>query len=105
MSEIGESRDNRRVQIEANDLTTMEQEFRYFRAVPAKYTSHDPRCQIISWKDFRELRNWLVDRNWSHEEKVALGIVDEVFEVDAESFRRLVGDARAALDKLYEELA
>lgn len=60
---------------------------------------------ILAWKDFAELRNWLVDRNWSHEEKVALGIVDEVFEVDAESFRRLVGDAKAALDKLYEELA
>lgn len=105
VSEIGESRDNRRVPIEANDLTAMEQEFRYFRAAPARYVSHDPRCRILAWKDFADLRNWLVDRNWSHEEKVALGIVDEVFEVDAESFRRLVGDAKAALDKLYEELA
>lgn len=105
VSEIGESRDARRVAIEANDLSTMEQEFCYFRSSPKTYVSSDPRCKIIVWKDFDELRNWLVDRNWSHEEKVELGIVEEVFEVDAETFRDLVGDAKAALDQLYKELA
>lgn len=105
VSEIGESRDTRRVAIQANDLTTMEQEFRYFNSSPNSYISSDPRCKIIAWKDFDQLRNWLVDRNWSHEEKVALGIVEEVFEVDAETFRDLVGDAKAALDQLYKELA
>lgn len=105
VSEIGESRDTRRVEIAANDLTTMEQEFRYFRASPNSYVSSDQRCKILSWPDFAKLRNWLVDRNWSHEEKVALGIAEEIFEVDADSFRSLVGDAKAALDKLYEELA
>jgi type I restriction enzyme M protein len=105
VSEIGESRDTRRVAIPANDLTTMEQEFRYFRSSPNFYSSSDARCRIITWRDFSELRNWLVDRNWSHEEKVALGIVEEIFEVDADTFRGLVGDAKAALDILYEELA
>lgn len=105
VSEIGESRDTRRVAIPANDLTTMEQEFCYFRSSPNTYTSKDPRCRILAWSDFSELRNWLVDRNWSHEEKVELGIVEENFEVDADTFRDLVGDAKAALDKLYGELA
>lgn len=105
VSEIGESRDTRRIAIKANDLTTMEQEFRYFRSSPKSYSSSDPRCKIVPWKDFDQLRNWLVDRNWSHEEKVALGIVEEVFEVDADTFRGLVGDAKAALDQLYKELA
>jgi type I restriction enzyme M protein len=105
VSEIGESRDTRRVAIEANDMTTMEQEFRYFRASPTLYGSSDPRCRIIQWSHFAELRNWLVDRNWSHEEKVALGIVEEAFEVDADSFRSLVGDAREALEKLLKELS
>jgi hypothetical protein len=105
ISEIGESRDTRRVPIDANDLVQMEQEFRYFRAAPHRYESRDPRCKIIPWEEFVGLRNWLVDRSWTHEEKVALGIVEETFEVDPESFRKLVGDAKAALDRLYEDLA
>jgi type I restriction enzyme M protein len=105
VSEIGESRDTRRVPIPANDLSTMEQEFRYFNASPDTYVSRDERCKIIAWQEFSDLRNWLVDRNWSHNEKVALGIVEENFEVDAETFRDLVGDAKAALEKLFEELA
>ncbi|WP_367190103.1 class I SAM-dependent DNA methyltransferase [Burkholderia sp. Ed8] len=105
VSEIGESRDARRVAIEENDLTTMEQEFRYFRSSPKKYKTADPRCRIMQWTEFDEFRNWLVDRNWSHEEKVALGVVEDVFEVDADSFRQLVGDAKDALDRLFGELS
>ncbi|MDW9398610.1 N-6 DNA methylase [Sinorhizobium meliloti] len=105
VSEIGESRDTRRVQMDANDLTTMEHEFRFFRSSPDKYVSRDPRCKILPWSDFVELRNWLVDRNWAHEDKVALGIVEEAFEVDADGFRDLVSDAREALNRLFGELA
>lgn len=105
VSEIGESRDTRRVAIPANDLTTLEREFGFFRALPAQYKSSDQRCKILGWGEFDTLRHWLVDRNWSHEEKVELGIVEEVVEVDLESFRALVGDARTALDKLLSELA
>jgi type I restriction-modification system DNA methylase subunit len=105
VSEIGESRDARRDAIPANDLTTMEQEFRYFRSSPNSYRSNDARCKLLTWRDFDNLRNWLVDRLWSHDEKVELGIVEEIFEVDSGTFRDLVGDAKAALDNLYEELA
>ncbi|MCL4672633.1 MAG: N-6 DNA methylase [Sphingomonadaceae bacterium] len=105
VSEIGESRDTRRVAIPANDLTTLEREFGFFRALPAQYKSSDQRCKILGGGEFDTLRHWLVDRNWSHEEKVELGIVEEVVEVDLESFRALVGDARTALDKLLSELA
>ena len=104
VSEIGESRDARRVAIPANDLTTMEQEYRYFQASPKSYTSSDERCRILQWSEFAKLGNWLVDRNWTHDEKVALGIVEEIFEVDTDTFRDLVGDAKEALELLYKEL-
>jgi hypothetical protein len=84
---------------------TLEQEFRFFRSSPKSYESNDPRCKILPWKEFEELRNWLVDRNWSHEEKVELGIVEENFEVDPEEFRDLVGDAKKDLESLLTELA
>lgn len=104
VSEIGESRDARRVPIPKNDLATMELEFGYFRASPKGYASADARCKIMPWNDFAELRNWLVDRNWSHEEKVELGIAEETFEVDGDTFRGLVRDAKEALGRLYREL-
>jgi type I restriction enzyme M protein len=105
VSEVGESRDTRRVATDANDLGTMEQEFRYFRSSRATYKSGDTRCKIVDWADFDAMRNWLVDRTWTHEEKVALGIVEENFEVDRDAFRGLVGDARQALDALLTALA
>jgi type I restriction enzyme M protein len=104
VSEIGESRDTRRVPIEANDLTAMEEQFRFFRASPNTFESNEPRCKLITWSEFDRMRNWLVDRRWSHDEKVALNIVDETFELDADAFRDLVGDARSALDALLREL-
>lgn len=104
VSEIGESRDTRRVAIPANDLHEMEKEFGFFKSSPNTYSSDNARCRIVPWSEFATLRNWLIDRNWTHEEKVALGIVEEHFEVDGEAFKALVRDARSALDTLFEEL-
>lgn len=105
VSEIGESRDSRRVPIDDNDMTTMEREYGYFRAAPAKYKSTDPRCKIVPWADFSALSNWLVDRNWTMAEKIDLGIAEKSAEVDGETFRGLVHEAKQALDRLYKELS
>lgn len=104
VSEIGESRDARRDPIEANDLLEMEREYLTFRAIGKQHVTQDPRCKLVPWDEFDAQRNWLVDRRWSHEEKVDLGIVEEDVEVDTAEFRRLVGDAREALDELLAEL-
>ena len=104
ISEIGESRDSRRVPIAQNDLDDMEKQFRFFRASPTEYAADNARLKIVGWEEFAQLRNWLVDRRWSFEEKVALGIIDESFEVDAEAFRGLVREAREALEALQGEL-
>lgn len=105
VSEVGESRDSRRVPIEENDMKTMEEEFAYFRAAPSQYTSADPRCKILLWDEFSALPNWLVDRNWTIDEKVALGIAEKSVEVDGATFRALVNEAKRALDQLAMELS
>ena len=104
VSEIGESRDTRRVPVDANDLVPMVEQFRFFRASPDTFSSSEARCRLVPWAEFDQMRNWLVDRNWTHDEKVELGIVEEAFEVGPDEFRDLVGDARAALDALMKEL-
>jgi type I restriction-modification system DNA methylase subunit len=104
VSEIGESRDARRVPIESNDLISMRDAFKFFSAAPSRYKSNDPRCKVVKWEDFSKARHWMVDRSWTHEEKVSLGIVDENYEVDAEGFKGLVREAYAALEQLQREL-
>lgn len=104
VSEIGESRDARRVRIPENDLGTMELAYQYFRAAPDKYVPTDPRCKIYSWEAFSDLRTWLVDRLWTHEEKVGLGIAEEVFEVDGDTMAKMIDEASAALDALRAAL-
>ena len=104
VSEIGESRDTRRDLIKTNDLNEMVNNFTFFRAAPSIYTTTDPRCKIVPWDTFDQQTNWLVDRSWSHEEKVALGVADEVYEMDPSEFRSLVQDANKALASLLKEL-
>lgn len=105
ISEIGESRDTRRVETTDNDLITMSQAFRFFRASPETYATDDPRCKVVSWTSFSALGNWLVDRFWSHEEKVAIGIAEEIAEVDADGLRDIISNARSALNLLEAALA
>lgn len=104
ISEIGESRDTRRVRIEQNDLLGMQEEFAYFTTNRAGYASTDERCKIVPFSEINGKPNWLVDRNWTSEEKVALGIVDEVVEVDADTLKKIVSDAQASLAALLGEL-
>jgi type I restriction-modification system DNA methylase subunit len=105
VSEIGESRDTRRIAIPRNDLSEMTTQFRYFATNPTLYAAVDPRCKLISFADFDSLSNWLVDRIWTPEERVALGIEEASYEVDADEFRALVTEARNALDDLLGELS
>lgn len=104
VSEVGESRDARRVPIGMNDLTGMREQFGYFSTNRSSFVSTDPRCKILPIAALEGSSNWLVDRNWTGEEKVQLGIVEETVEVDADSFRKMVNDARDSLALLLGEM-
>lgn len=69
VSEIGESRDNYRFPIKTNHLNEAKILFRQFASSPNDFTSPSGRCKVISFDDFLSLRNWLIDRAWSDEEK------------------------------------
>jgi type I restriction enzyme M protein len=76
----------------------------HFKAAPDKFSSADPRCKILPWAKFDGLRTWLVDRLWTHEEKVELGIAEEIFEVDGDTMVKMIDEAGAALDALRAAL-
>lgn len=91
VSEIGESRDARRLPLEQNDLTEMVVAHGFFQANKSLFVPANPRIKTLSWQEFSGMRHWQVDRLWNRDEREALGIEEERSEIDEAGFRELVG--------------
>lgn len=102
-SEIGESRDARRIPIEQNDLDGLETIHKHFMVDKPNFHTTDPRCKIVSFDDFDDLSQWLVERHWTVEERRELGLEEERSEVDEAGFMQMVAstleDMRAYLEE------
>ena len=103
-SEIGETRDVYRFDIEQNDLETASDLFNMFKGAKTKFKTNDTRCKIVNIDEFVDASHWCVDRWWTHQEKIELGIEDSVKSVDVDTFRAMISDATAALSELDEPL-
>lgn len=76
-SEIGETRDVYRFDIEQNDLETASDLFNMFKGAKTKFKTSDKRCKVVPIDDFYNGSHWSVDRWWTREEKIELGIEEE----------------------------
>lgn len=94
VSEIGESRDIYRFDIEQNDLNEATTLYNFFKGNKSSFSAinKDPRCKVVPIDDFEPEANWSVDRWWSKEEKITLGIEEEVKTLDMLGFSSLVSD-------------
>ena len=77
-SEIGESRDVYRFDIEQNDLETASDLFNMFKGAKSKFRSDDKRCKVVSIDEFYNGTHWSIDRWWTRAEKIDLGIEDNI---------------------------
>lgn len=102
VSEIGESRDARRVPIVQNDLTEVVEAHAFFQANKARYKPTSERIKVLDYSEFESLRHWQVDRLWTREEREALGIQEERVEVDEAEFRELVAGTVRDLQTFLE---
>lgn len=94
VSEIGESRDVYRFDIEQNDLKEAVSLFSLFKGnkdVFAKI-NNDKRCKIQPISKFDPNINWSVDRWWSKKEKIEIGIIEENKSVTISEFGDYIGD-------------
>ena len=94
VSEIGESRDVNRFEIEQNDLDEAVELFNFFKGnknIFYKYNK-DARCKIFSIDEFAPEKHWSIDRWWTKEEKIDLGIEDKEVVLDILEFSSLVSD-------------
>lgn len=94
VSEIGESRDVYRFDIEQNDLNEATTLYGFFKGNKSSFEAinKDPRCKIFSITTFDPDTNWSVERWWNKEEKIALGIEEEDRNIDVLEFSALVSD-------------
>ena len=104
ITEIGESRDARRIPIQQNDLLDLERAHRYFMVDKDGYVPSDPRARVISWDDFDGLTQWLIERQWSVEDRKTLNLLEERSEVDEEGFLQMVSSTLEDLQEYISEV-
>ena len=105
VSEIGETRDAKRWEIEENHLVQMANLFNQFKGSPESFLSPDQRCKIVSWGVFKEYRHWMFDRYWDLGELQELGVVEEPEEVSIDAFNDLLERAgKPSVSSFDEEL-
>lgn len=104
VSEIGESRDNYRFDIDQDDLSDAVNQFNQFKGAKAYYQTDDDRCKVLNIDWFDDLDSWVIDNCWSKEEKINLGVLkqDETISVDEFSF--LVNDISDFLMNFKNEI-
>lgn len=103
-SEIGETRDVYRFDIDQNDLEVASDLFNMFKGAKSKFKTDDTRCKIIDIEDFYSGTHWSVDRWWSRDEKIALGIEDNIETVSLEDYIGMVSDTASTLMEFDEPL-
>ena len=109
-SEIGETRDVYRFDIEENDLQAASDLFNMFKQAKTGFSKvlkklDDKRCKIANIDDFYSGSHWCVERWWTHEERRALGIEEESQVIGINDFRVLLGDTINSLAELDEPMA
>ena len=103
-SEIGETRDVNRFDIDQNDLEVASDSFNMFKGSKMKFKTDDKRCKIVKIDDFYNGDHWSVDRWWTREEKIELGIEDEKEFVSIDDFISMINDVSSSILELEEPL-
>lgn len=100
VSEIGETRDSKRFVCPQNDLIQAASLFNLF--ITNNPLPPSSRCKMISFSDFSEYDNWLIDKLWTDEEKQLLGISEEKESMTEEVFWGVVEDIQQYIKSVLE---
>lgn len=88
VSNIGETLDVNRFNIDENDLEQARILFNQFKGAKQYFRTEDKRCKIAPISELINNvdKHWSVDRWWTKEEKIELGIEEEENEITKEDF-------------------
>ena len=106
VSEMGETRDVYRFDIDQDDLSEAVTLYSFFKGNKASFAkiNTDKRCKVFPFTDFTSsLENsWIIDKWWSEEEKIELGISEKKDKLGLLDFSSLVEDMSISL-KTFQE--
>ncbi|MCB2141129.1 N-6 DNA methylase [bacterium] len=107
VSEIGETLDINRFEIEENHLNDAVVLYNQFKGAPNYFKTVDKRCKIIPFKEF--LKNveagWFIDSWWSEKDKIELGVVKEEESVSLDEFAMMIQDMSTTLAEYQLQLS
>ncbi len=106
VSDIGETLDIYRHDTGTSDLEEGVKLFNQFKNTKDTFVTKDKRCKIIPINKFYEdiEKHWSIDRWWSSEEKIKLGIEDKQEEVDLGGFLELIDNISVKIDEYKEQI-
>ncbi|MCE2695899.1 MAG: N-6 DNA methylase [Nostocales cyanobacterium LE14-WE4] len=101
VSEIGETRDVYRFDIEQDDLSEAITLYSFFKGNKSAFQkiNTDKRCKIQNFDKFNPEIHWSVDRWWSQEEQIELGIIEENETVSFRNLSEMISDFSSTLNE------
>jgi type I restriction-modification system DNA methylase subunit len=100
VSNIGETLDVNRFEIPENDLDKAKNLFNQFKGSPNNFQTDDPRCKLQPIKKFENEKYWIIDKWWSKEEKISLGIEEEDNNLTVDEFKDQIEKTKNRLGEL-----
>jgi len=108
VSEIGESRNIYRFDIEQNDLHEAVTLYSFFKGNKNEFAkiNTDQRCKIQPVERFIEQieKDWVIDKWWSEEEKIELGVTEKGEKVTLLEFASIIEDVAGSIQEFQGEV-
>lgn len=100
VSNIGETLNIDRFDIPENDLDKAKILFNQYKGSPKEFNTDDPRCKLQPIRKFENEKYWIIDKWWSKEEKIYLGIEEEEDVITIDEFKEDIEDMKNELGEL-----
>lgn len=94
VSDIGETLDMYRFDTGENQLDEAVELFNIYRGSRKRFYTDDKRCKLFDIKLFRDKvdESWIVDKWWTDEEKIELGIIEKKNFITPSEFSQYIGE-------------
>ncbi|OGJ44132.1 hypothetical protein A2272_06055 [Candidatus Peregrinibacteria bacterium RIFOXYA12_FULL_33_12] len=108
VSEIGETRDIYRFDKDQNDLQEAVTLYSFFKGNKRGFEkiNSDKRCKIQPFDNFLNTfdKNWIIDKWWTEEERINLGIIEKKDKVSLLEFAIIIEDVAESIKEFQEEI-
>lgn len=104
VNEMGESRDIYRFDIEQDDLSEAVNNFNLFKGAKKFYKSNNLRCKIIEPLELLNSDKWNIDKWWTKEEFVNLGVTEEEKIINIKEYPSLLEELSNSILTIKEEI-